>query len=139
VRAVLCAVCLALIAAPAALPAKKVKRKKPTCPQVEAAVEQTVAELRPQYGAVSGGADEVCLTISKFTKQGAGTIGRRDSSPTCMVTVCCPATDCLHTNWMWDEMLTRNRKGKLVTEILNFRCRRFQVLNGAQGTPQPAC
>ena len=151
-RVALCAACLALAATSAALasaepasdsPAtsakKKVKRKKPTCAQVESAVEQSAAELRPQYGAVSGGADEVCVTISKFTKQGAGTIGRRDPSSTCMVTACCPATDCIHTNWMWDETLTRNKKGGLVTEILNFRCRRFQVLNGAQGAPQPAC
>jgi hypothetical protein len=125
--------------AAAAAKSKGKKRKKPTCVQLNAAILVTVAQLEAAYGASNGGADGTCVLAGRYSLTGGATIGRRDRAPSCMTIMCCPATDCIHTDWTWNEILTRNKKGRLVSSIANFKCRRFQVTNGAPGALNTTC
>jgi hypothetical protein len=115
------------------------KRTKPTCTQLNTAILASVEQLKTAYGAISGGADGTCAFAGRYSLAGGATIGRRDRAPSCMTIACCPATDCIHTDWTWTEILTRNKKGRLVTSITNFRCHRFQVTNGAPGALNTTC
>jgi hypothetical protein len=118
---------------------KAKKRKKPNCGQLNAAILVSVEQLKAAYGASNGGADGTCVSAGRYSLSGGATIGRRDRAPSCMTISCCPATDCIHTDWTWTEFLTRNKKGRLVSSIANFKCRGFQVTNGAPGALNSTC